>query len=30
MSRNARSQVDKNQMGSDPLQKRVHLLLPYA
>jgi large subunit ribosomal protein L35 len=30
MSRNAQSQVDKNQMGSKPLQKRVHLLLPYS
>jgi large subunit ribosomal protein L35 len=26
----ARRKIDKNQMASDPMQKRVHKLLPYG
>lgn len=29
-SKNAKHQIDKNQVASDQMQKRVHLLLPYA
>ena len=29
-SRHAKSQIDKAQMASDPMQARVHKLLPYA
>ena len=30
MSKHARSQIDKKIMAADPMQKRVHRLLPYG
>ena len=29
-AKRARRKIDKNQMASDPMQKRVHKLLPYG
>ena len=29
-SKRAKRRIDKNQMAADPMQKRVHRLLPYG